>query len=103
MDEAKIEVVDVAERSRFEITLDGQLAGFEDYRLVGERIEFVHTEIDPAFEGQGLGGKLARAALDTVRARGLHVTPLCPYIAGWIKKHPEYADLVDAEHRHLVG
>ncbi len=103
MSEAKIEVVDVAERARFEITLDGQLAGFADYRVVGDRVEVVHTEIDPAFEGQGLGSKLARAALDAVRARGLQVTPLCPYIAGWIKKHPDYADLVDAEHRHLIG
>ncbi|MGQ0844514.1 MAG: GNAT family N-acetyltransferase [Sporichthyaceae bacterium] len=103
MSETKIEVVDVPERSRFEITVDGQLAGLADYRLVGDRIEFVHTEIASAFEGQGLGGKLARAALDAVRARGLQVTPFCPFVAGWIKKHPEYVDLVDAEHANLVS
>ena len=58
------------------------------------RITFVHTEIDDAYAGQGLGGKLARAALDDVRARGLAVRPDCPFIKGWIAKHPDYADLV---------
>jgi predicted GNAT family acetyltransferase len=88
------EVSDAPERSRFEITVDGELAGFVLYRLGPGRITFVHTEIDEAYEGKGLGGKLARAALDTARARSLTVRPNCPFIKGWIAKHPDYADLV---------
>jgi predicted GNAT family acetyltransferase len=87
-------VADVPERSRFEISMDGALAGFVVYRLAPGRITLVHTEIDDAYAGQGLGGTLARAALDNVRARGLAVRPDCPFIAGWIAKHPDYADLV---------
>ena len=56
---------------------------------------FTHTEIDDAFEGQGLGSTLAKAALADAREHGLRVVPLCPFIAGYIKKHPEYTDLVD--------
>jgi uncharacterized protein len=88
------EVSDAPERSRFEITVDGELAGFVLYRLGPARITFVHTEIDEAYEGKGLGGKLARAALDTARARGLAVRPDCPFIKAWIARHPDYADLV---------
>jgi predicted GNAT family acetyltransferase len=87
-------VADAPERSRFEISVDGALAGFALYKLAPGRITFVHTEIDDAYSGHGLGGKLARAALDDVRARGLAVRPNCPFIAGWIAKHPDYADLV---------
>jgi predicted GNAT family acetyltransferase len=87
-------VTDAPERSRFEITVDGALAGFAFYRLRPGRITFVHTEIDDAYAGRGLGGQLARAALDAARARGLAVRPDCPFIKGWIAKHPDYADLV---------
>lgn len=84
-------------QSRYEAHVDGTLAGFADYVLDGDRIVFTHTEVDDAFEGQGVGSALARTALDDVRARGTHrVVPQCPFIAGWIDKHPDYADLVDA-------
>ena len=91
---AAITVTDHPEHMRYELHVGQQLAGFTQYRLRPGRVVFAHTEIDDAFEGQGLGGKLAKAALDDVRARGLQVTPLCPFIAGWIKRHPEYVDLV---------
>ncbi|RKE22294.1 GNAT family N-acetyltransferase [Streptomyces sp. TLI_171] len=94
------QVVDNAEASRFEISTDAGLAGFAEYQLRdGGTVAFVHTVIDPAFEGQGLGGKLARAALDTVRARGGSVLPYCPFIRGWIAKHPDYLDLVPTDKR----
>ncbi|OKJ16082.1 GNAT family N-acetyltransferase [Kitasatospora sp. CB01950] len=94
------QVSDNIEQSRFEIRTDAGLAGFAEYqRRDGGQIAFVHTVIDPAFEGQGLGGKLARAALDTVRGRGEAVLPYCPFIRGWIAKHPEYVDLVPADKR----
>lgn len=90
----RVEVADAPEQSRFEISVDGTLAGFVRYRLAPGRITFVHTEIDDAHEGKGLGGLLARAALDAARARGLAVRPDCPFIKAWIEKHPDYADLV---------
>ena len=63
----------------------------------GRRILFVHTEIDPAFEGRGLGSQLASAALDATRATGERIVPFCPFIANYVEHHPEYADLVDHE------
>jgi uncharacterized protein len=96
------QVLDAAESSRFEIHVDGKLAGFAVYRLGHGRISFVHTEIDDAFAGQGLGGKLVRAALDTARTRDLAVVPQCPFVRSWIQKHEDYLDLVpDAERAHI--
>ena len=83
--------------SRFEALLDGGLAGFAEYHDRGGRRVFTHTEVDPAFEGQGIGSTLARAALDKARADGVGVVPLCPFIRGWIEKHPDYADFVVPE------
>ncbi|MCW2883504.1 MAG: uncharacterized protein QOG99_2388 [Frankiales bacterium] len=80
--------------NRYEIDVDGSLGGFAEYRLRNERVIFTHTEIDPAYEGQGLGGRLARGALDDVRSAGRVAVPLCPFIKAYIDKHPEYQDLV---------
>lgn len=88
------DVHDNADALRYEITSDGAPAGFAQYRLEGDTVVFVHTEIDDAFEGKGLGGILARGALDDVRARGLRADPQCPFIRDWIERHPDYADLV---------
>ncbi|MBA3907404.1 MAG: N-acetyltransferase [Pseudonocardiales bacterium] len=92
--QAGVEVVDAPERSRFEISVDGVLAGSAYYVLRPGRITFTHTEIDDAYGGRGLGGQLARAALDAARTRRLAVRPDCPFIKGWIAKHPDYAELV---------
>lgn len=92
-------IVDAPERSRFEISADGTPAGFAAYRLRGEVITFTHTEIDDAFEGRGLGGRLVRAALDAARDRGLAVHPACPFVRAWIGKHPDYRDLVPEQDR----
>lgn len=89
-----IDVRDNPTRNRYEVTADGDLAGFAEYRIADDVVTFTHTEMDDAFEGKGLGGKLARGALDDVRHRGLKVVPRCPFIAGWIERHPDYADLV---------
>jgi predicted GNAT family acetyltransferase len=96
-DEATIEVVDVPEQSRFEVRVDGELAGFADYSPLGGRVIFRHTEIHDAYEGRGLGSKLAQGALDLARAGGHPVVPLCPFIASYIERHPDYQDLVDQE------
>jgi predicted GNAT family acetyltransferase len=87
-------VTDNKVMSRYEIRVGGELAGFVDYRLHGEVIKLVHTEVDPAFQGAGLAGRLAEASLDDARARHLAVLPSCPYIRSWIARHPGYADLV---------
>jgi predicted GNAT family acetyltransferase len=90
-----LRIEDVPERERYELTVDDRLAGMITYRLGRGRITFVHAEIDDAFEGRGLGSRLARAVLDDARARGLAVRPACPFVAEYIDQHPEYADLVD--------
>nr|WP_300009074.1 GNAT family N-acetyltransferase [Pseudonocardia sp.] len=99
----EVAVADAPERSRFEITVDGELAGFAEYRLRSGRAVFTHTEIDDDQQGRGLAGRLAQAALGRVRGRGLQVIPLCPYIAAYIRRHPEYVELVDAAHRERVS
>lgn len=93
----EIEVVDTPEDRRFVIRVDGTDAGFAEYTRRGDRLILTHTEIDPAFEGRGLGSRLARAALDAARAAGDAVVPLCPFMAGYVEKHDEYDDLVDHE------
>ena len=89
-----ITIADVPGASRYEIRVDGALGGYAMYRMEPGRIVFTHTEIDPAFEGHGLGSRLAAGALDDVRRRGLDVRPLCPFIARFVREHPEYEDLV---------
>ena len=80
---------------RYEVWADGELAGYAQYVLPRGRIAFVHTEV---YEGMGLGSRLAQAALDDARARGLVVMPFCSFIAGFIERHvDEYRDLVDPE------
>lgn len=84
--------------SRYEAHVDGELAGFAEYVLDGERIIFTHTEVEDRCEGEGIGSTLARFALDDVRARGgLRVVPRCPFIRAWIDRHPEYGDLVKGQ------
>ena len=90
-----VEVRDNPEESRYEIRSDGELAGFVTYQLHPDHITFVHTEIEPQYEGEGLGSQLARAVLGDARRRGLMVAPMCPFIAGYIRRHPdEYLELV---------
>jgi predicted GNAT family acetyltransferase len=90
---------DLSDRRRFEITVDGVALGFAEYRRRPGFISFIHTEIDPARNGEGLGTMLVRAALDTARAEGLAVLPYCPFVRDFIKRHREYLDLVPAERR----
>lgn len=87
-------VRDNPEAERFEISVDGKLAGFTTYRLARDRIAFIHTEVDDEFAGQGLAKVLAAHALDEVRGRGLGVLPFCPFVRGFIAKNPDYLDLV---------
>jgi uncharacterized protein len=93
-EESRLRIVDNAQGRRYEIYVDDQLAGFSTYRdRAGARV-ILHSEIDPAFEHHGLGGALARAALDDIRSLGLRVVPQCPFVNKYVHDHPEYADLV---------
>jgi predicted GNAT family acetyltransferase len=88
------EVTDAPDRSRYELLVDGEVVGHVRYRWDGDVLDLLHTEIDDGHEGEGLGGALARGVLDDARRRGLRVRPSCPFLAGWIAKHPDYAELV---------
>ncbi|MBQ0906570.1 GNAT family N-acetyltransferase [Micromonospora sp. U21] len=87
-------VEDNPAKHRFEILVDDALAGFTAYLLRGDVLVFTHTEVDARFQNMGVGGALIRGTLDQVRARGGRVVPQCPFMAAYIDKHPEYADLV---------
>jgi len=82
------------EGERFDArTEDGTVAGFAAYVREPGKVIFTHTEVDPAFEGQGVGSALAAGALDQVRASGERVVALCPFVRTYIQRHPEYQDL----------
>ena len=87
-------VTDHPEASRYELHDGSTLAGVANYHLRPDSIIFTHTKVSDEYEGQGAGSQLAREALDDARRRGLRVVPRCPFIAGWIERHPDYADLV---------
>ena len=91
---ADAEVVDVPEKSRYELRLDGHLIGVAAYRRRNGHIAFTHTEVDESCEGCGFGSRLAAAALDDARRQGLEIVPLCPFIAHYVEGHPEYQELV---------
>ncbi len=93
-DDPDVVVRDNPAAARYELIVAGELAGFASYVLSGETMTIPHAEVKPRFEGRGLGSRLAAFALDDVRSRGLSVVPRCPFIAAYIKRHPDYADLV---------
>ena len=91
-------------RHRYEMTVDGDLAGVVDYHLGEEQIDLLHAEVDDRFAGRGLGTTLAVFALRDARARGLAVVPSCPFVAAVIARDPdEFLDLVPAERRGESG
>jgi predicted GNAT family acetyltransferase len=74
---------------RYELTLEGEVLGFILYRKEPGAVVLVHTDIDPAHEGQGLGSLLVQGALADLRARGLRAVPLCPFVRAYLRRHPE--------------
>ena len=83
------------DRSRYVAYAGGPVvAGFIDYRETGELVVLVHTEVDPSFEGRGVGSALARAALDDIRERRLKALVVCPFIRSWLRRHDEYVDVI---------
>ena len=98
-----VEITDQRGESRFEARIDGELAGFVTYKRAPGRISFMHTEVDKAFEGHGVASKLVTEVLDGARAAGLEVLPFCPFVKGYIARHPEYLDLVPEDQRAKFG
>ncbi|HEY8301126.1 MAG TPA: GNAT family N-acetyltransferase [Jatrophihabitans sp.] len=94
MAELELDVRDNPERSRYEALVGTDVAGFAAYRDIDGARVFTHTLVDDDYEGHGVGGRLARAALDDVRARGLQAVARCPFIAAWVQRHPDYQDLI---------
>ena len=91
-------VSDNRDARRFEARVGDEIAVAE-YDLVGDGIVFTHTEVPEALEGRGVGGRLVREALESARRRGLKVVPMCSFVAAYIRRHPDYLDLVDPAHR----
>jgi uncharacterized protein len=80
----------------------GQYLAVAEYRRRGETIFFIHTEVPRELEGQGVASKLVKTALDEARTQHLAVVPFCPFVAGYIRRHPNYKDLVPPDYRDLV-
>jgi len=91
MTDPAIEVRDNPDEDRYELLVDGVLAGVAEYRDREDRRIFVHTVVEKAYGGRGLGNRLAKGALDDALARDLHVVPRCPFIRAWLERHPDYA------------
>lgn len=103
MTEDEPQIRDNAEAGRFEVLVDGEVAGFAEYRRTEAATAFTHTVVEDAYEGQGLGSTLARGALDATREAGSPVLPFCPFITSFIQRHPDYLDLVPVERRAEFG
>ncbi|HTW21028.1 MAG TPA: GNAT family N-acetyltransferase [Mycobacteriales bacterium] len=99
----QIEVTNNAAARRYEVHVDGELAGLTTYDLVGEQVVFTHAEVYPKFEGHGIGSALARAALDDVIAQEKVITPRCPFIVDYVRRHPSYLEYVDPQHRQRIS
>ena len=84
-------------KNRFEILVDDALAGFTAYLPRGEVLVLTHTEVDQRYQNMGVGAALVRGTLDQIRERGGRVVPKCPFVSAFIKRHPEYGDLVTTQ------
>jgi predicted GNAT family acetyltransferase len=98
-----VQVQENPDEQRYEAVVDGEVAGFTAYRMQPGLISFVHTEVQDAFEGRGVGSILIREALEDVRRRGFEVLPFCPFVNSFIAEHREFADLVPGSRREEFG
>ena len=96
----QLHVTDNPERKRFEGYLGDELVGVVEYIPLEGKIIATHTEVLEAFEGQGIGSRLVADMLEQLRAGGRVVQPLCPYVAAYLRRHPEWADVVDSSTPH---
>ncbi|HTK17647.1 MAG TPA: GNAT family N-acetyltransferase [Acidimicrobiia bacterium] len=94
MPEKEMTVTDNVDAGRYELHVGRDLAAFLQYHLTRNRLVLIHTETLEAFAGHGVGAHLVKTVLDEARDRDLRVVPRCPFVASYIKEHPEYQDLV---------
>jgi predicted GNAT family acetyltransferase len=94
-------VVDNDAARRFELTVDGRTA-YTDYQLTGRRVFLIHTEVPAELQGKGVGSRLVRGALDLAAQRELEVVPVCPFVASYLRRHPEYLRLVSDDFRRKL-
>ena len=87
------DVVNNVGASRYEMPVDGSKAILV-YRQAGNVLQLVHTEVPAELEGRGLASKLVQGALDDIRSKGQKIEPRCSYVSVWLKRHPDYQDLV---------
>lgn len=87
-------VADNPAKRRYEALIDGEIAGYVFYQQRDGALVLIHTEVGEQYGGQGVGSRLAAATLDDIRARGLRIVPICPFIQSYLERHPEYAELV---------
>jgi predicted GNAT family acetyltransferase len=92
-------VTNAPERERYEARVGDEVAGFTAYRERPGLIAFMHTEVDPRFEGRGVGSSLVAGALEDARARGLAVLPFCPFVNAYLERHAELVALVPEDYR----
>lgn len=90
-----VRVVDNPAELRYELHLGDEVVGQIRYATEAGLVFLIHTDVAEAIEGKGLGSVLVRGALDDLRARGLRIVPVCPFVAAYVRRHPEYADLVE--------
>ena len=90
------ELTDNKSQEQFEMVTDGFLSRIE-YKIMGNKIFLTHTEVPHELEGKGVGSKIVKAALEEVESRGLKLIPLCPFVASYIKRHPEWERLLAAD------
>ena len=88
-----MEIVTNEAQKRFEVMVEGQRSVL-DYQLIKDTMVFTHTGVPPTLEGRGIGTALAKAGLEYARSKNLKVVPACSFIQVYIRRHPEYADLV---------
>jgi predicted GNAT family acetyltransferase len=93
--EPQLNIVDNPERGRYEAFLGEEKAGYSEYVLRPGRVVFTHTVVRPKFEGHGIGSRLAKFVIEDVRARGLRITPVCPFVRAYLRRHSEYDAIVD--------
>lgn len=93
MSDPELRVADAPLQLRYEAWLGDRLAGFIRYTVDDGVVTLVHTDVDPVFEGRGVGADLVEGALRDLRERGLRVEPLCPFVAATMRRHPEWDDL----------
>ena len=94
-------ITDNAALHRFELPVDGETA-FLVYERTGELLRLMHTEVPQSLEGKGVGSKLVSAVLRFAQENNLSVVPVCPFVAQYVKRHPEYSAIVDPPHRWMI-